>query len=59
MRNLKKNTNAVACFPLGVLACAVLERFNYSQRVLNRGVLLKTLDIYYRSDTAVVMFKSG
>ena len=58
MRNLNKNTNTVAGFPLGVLARAVLECFNDSQRVQNRVVRLDSPDIYYCSDTAVIVFEA-
>ncbi len=55
--DLQQNAHAVACFALRVLAGAVLERFNYSQRVLNRGVRRHALDVDDRADAAVFMFK--
>ena len=56
--DLEQNSYAVAGFTLGVLACTVFKSFYNCKGVLDCTVRFFTLDVYYRSDTAVVVLKA-
>ena len=55
--NLNKNTYTISSFTAGIFTCTVFKFFNDTQGIINNFVRFRTVNIYYRTNTASIMFK--
>ena len=56
MADLKQNTDTVTDFSAGILTCTMVQFFNDFQRVIKNTIVLMSVDIDDRTDTAGIMF---
>ena len=58
VRYLQQDSYSVSCFTLGVFAGSMFKIFNNFQGIRYCLMALKTLDVYYSTNTTVIMLQT-